>query len=175
MPDSPLSDSFVVRTQQNRERWAAENVFRAGFAYYLPQVRETVRVVHRGVRRREFQVKPLFPGYLFVSAEGGQWHDLLKAFGVLAIVTTSDKYPAIIRGSVLEAIRALGGSDGNIVLPKANKLVPGDTARITYGSYAGYTGLVQGTSVSDRQQILLDYMGRKVPFLVREAHLERVA
>ncbi len=176
MPTATLTDSFVVRTQQNRERYAAENVFRAGFAYYLPQIRETVRIVSRGVRRREFQVKPLFPSYLFVSAENGQWHDLLQTFGVLGIVTTSDKFPAIITATALARVKAMEGEDGSIVLPKdSGRLRNGQTARITGGSYAGYQGIVQGDSPNDRIQILLDYMGRKVPFLVRESNLELVA
>lgn len=169
-------DSFVIRTQQHRERWAAENIFRAGYSYYLPQVVETVRVVRRGVRRREYQVKPLFPSYIFVSADRA-WHSALVAFGVVGIVPGTAGAPAIIRAPALRAIQAME-QDGIVHLPKLSLDVPrikiNAPARITSGAYAGFAGIVEGISANDRVQVLLDYMGRKVPFIVREANLEQV-
>lgn len=170
-----LPDCFVARTEHLRERWAAENVARAGYRYYLPQVHETVRIVSRGRRRREFHVKPLFPSYLFVSAESGQWHEMLKAFGIVGVIPGSGGYPAIIRAADLARIQGLE-EDGIVHLPDIRKgFQPNETVRITSGAYSGYTGLVQGTSPNERIQLLLDYMGRKVPFLVPEGRLELVA
>lgn len=173
MPQSELSDCFVARTQPYRERWAAENCLRAGYSFYLPETIETVRIVKRGRQRREFRTKPLFPCYLFVSAVSGQWHSLLRTFGIVALVPGSGGNPAIMRASELARIKAFEGADGMIALPRKG-LRHGDTARITSGAYAGYTGLVQGLSPNERIQMLLDYMGRKVPFLVRECDLELV-
>lgn len=176
MPDGITTDWFVVRTQPRRERWAAQNVVRAGFTYYLPEVMETVRTVQGGRRRREFQVKPLFPSYLFAQHAYGQWHELLRTFGVVAIVQGSGGYPSLMRDADLAKVRAWAGSDGVIQLPKsATGFQPNQRVNITSGAYAGFTGLVQGNSGTERVNVLLDYMGRKVPFLVREANLEEAA
>lgn len=171
MPELCLSDSYVVRTQHKRERWAAENIARAGYAYYLPQIMETIRVVTGGRRRREFRAAPLFPSYIFVQADG-RWHGLLNTFGVVGVVPGSGGEPALIRSSALSAIRGLE-VNGVVQLPVLQTgFQPNQRARIMRGSYAGYTGIVQGNSGSERVSVLLDYMGRKVPFLVREADLE---
>jgi transcription antitermination factor NusG len=175
LPEITLTDSFVLRTQQHRERWAAENIFRQGRRFYLPTIVETVRTVKRGNRQREFVTKPLFPGYLFVDASSGQWHELLTAFGVTGIVAGASDRPAIIHAVRLREIHAMEGQDGNVRLVSASLLRAGQTARITSGSYTGFLGVVQGMSANDRVQILLDYMGRKVPFLVRYDNLELVA
>jgi transcription antitermination factor NusG len=165
---------MVARTQAHRERWAAENVTRLGAEYYLPQTLETERFVQAGKRRREFRVRPLFPTYLFVRPAHGQWHAILSAFGIVGMVPGSGGYPAFIRDISLSTIRLLE-ENGLVVLPKEGGLRPGSPARITRGAYAGFAGLVQGISANDRIHILLDYMGRKVPFLVRPADLEAVA
>lgn len=169
-----LSDSYVVRTQANRERWAAENCFRAGYSFYLPEITETVRILKRGKRAREFRNKPLFPGYLFVTVpEDRNYYALTRAFGVLGMVLTTGGGPAIMRANELRRIKAFEGNDGKVHLPKKG-FRHGDTARIVAGAYAGFNGLVQGLSANERIQMLLDYMGRKVPFLVREEDLELV-
>jgi transcription antitermination factor NusG len=172
VPDTELSDCYIARTQPYRERWAAENCLREGHGFYLPEVTETVRILRRGKRVREFRNKPLFPGYLFVSAESGRWHGLMRTFGVIGLILTTGGHPAIIRVRELQRIKAFEGEDGRVHLPKG--LRHGDTALITAGAYAGFNGLVQGLAANERIQVLLDYMGRKVPFLVRESDLELV-
>jgi transcription antitermination factor NusG len=170
-----MADSFVIRTQQRRERWAAENVVRKGYTYYLPTILETIRVTSGGVRRKEFQVRPLFPAYLFVQADNGQWHELLHTFGVVGVVPGAGGAPAIIRASALARIRALE-QDGMVVLPKELAgFQPNQSVRVMRGAYGGFKGLVQGQASNLRTQILIDYMGRKVPFLVRDADLELAA
>jgi transcription antitermination factor NusG len=163
---------FLVRTQSRRERWAAENVARAGATYYLPEVMETVRIVKRGVRSREFRTRPLFPCYLFVQTPNQQWHFLLRTFGVIAMVLGSNGGPGWIYDSELMALRARE-ENGVVKLPPASsKFSVKQPVRVMQGAYAGFVGLVQGNSATERVQILLDYMGRKVPFLVNEGALE---
>jgi transcription antitermination factor NusG len=174
VPDTELSDCYIARTQAYRERWAAENCLREGHGFYLPEVTETVRILRRGKRTREFRNKPLFPGYLFVSVETGRWHTLMRTFGVIGLVLSAGGNPAIIKAHELRRIKAFEGGDGKVHLPKKG-FRHGDTARITAGAYAGFNGLVQGLSPGERIAMLLDYMGRKVPFLVRESDLELVS
>lgn len=176
MPAEIAEGWLLARTQTRREKWAAENVHRLSAEFYLPQTLETERFVQGGVRRREFRVRPLFPTYLFVRPAHGQWHALLDAFGVIGLVPGSGGNPASIRDSSLAIIRSME-ANGLVQLPKGviEGFQPGSTARITRGAYTGFTGIVQGMSPNDRIQILLDYMGRKVPFLLSASSLEAVA
>lgn len=171
MPNT--EDWLVARTQSRRELWAAENVFRLGAEFYLPKTLEAERFLQGGVRRREFRVRPLFPTYLFVRPAYGQWHALLNAFGVVGLVLGAGGNPSKIRDSILATVRAFEGSDGVVELPSA--LAANQKARITRGAYTGFCGIVQNTPVSERVQILLDFMGGKVKFLVPLSHLEAVA
>jgi transcription antitermination factor NusG len=168
--DAATENWFVVRTQPHRERWAAENVARSGALYYLPEILETVRIVVRGVRKREFRRRPLFPCYLFVKTEG-QWHFLLTAFGVAGIVTGSNGSPGTIPGRIITTLRERE-KDGIVQLPYRARFKAGDPVRITKGSCSGYVGVYQGTSATDRVRVLLDFLGRKTSTIVAESVLE---
>ncbi len=164
---------FVVQTQPSRERWAAENVARAGAIYYLPEVAEVFRVVIGGLRQRVFRTKPLFPRYLFVQTPHNQWHFLLHTFGVSGVVMGANNTPGTISNKVLSSLKNLE-RDGLVLLPKPSKFVPNQSVRVAKGIYSGYVGLVQGNSSEECVQVLFDYMGRKVSFLVNETMLEAV-
>lgn len=171
-----LSDNWLVaRTIAKRERWAAENVAKLQAEFYLPQIMETERFVHNGVRRREFRLRPLFPAYLFIRPAHGQWHALLNAFGIVALVPGAGGNPATIKNSTLATIRALENNGMIELPPEAAPFAIGTSARITHGAYTGFTGLVQGIQAKDRIQLLLDFMGGKVKFLVPISDLESAA
>jgi transcription antitermination factor NusG len=166
-------DWLAARTQSRRESWAAENVARLGAEFYFPKTMEAERFLQGGVRRREFRVRPLFPTYLFVRPADGQWHALLNAFGVVGLVLGAGGYPATIRDSAISAIRLREGSDGIVTLPKEIDLHSKVT--ITRGAYTGFTGIVSSTPAKERCQVLLDFMGGKVKFLVPLSSLEAAA
>lgn len=170
MPDAPSDSWLVVRTQTNRERYAADNIVRAGATPYLPEIIETVRKVVRGVRKREFRRRPLFPGYLFVQYLG-QWHFLKTTYGVIGLIPGTDGAPATIPGFTIARIRAREGVNGAVDLPPA-RFTPNQRIRVSSGIFSGYygayVGLTREASAAERVKVLLDYMGRKVNFLLEE-------
>jgi transcription antitermination factor NusG len=166
-------DWLAARTQSRRESWAAENVARLGAEFYFPKTMEAERFLQGGVRHREFRVRPLFPTYLFVRPRDGQWHALLNAFGVVGLVLGAGGYPATIRESVIASIRRFEGADGIVTLPKEIDL--NSKVTITRGAYTGFTGIVSSTPAKERCQVLLDFMGGKVKFLVPLSSLEAAA
>lgn len=167
-------DWLAARTQSRRESWAAENVARLGAEFYFPKTLEAERFLQGGVRRREFRVRPLFPTYLFVRPAYGQWHALLNAFGVVGLVLGAGGHPATIRESTIVAIRRLEGTDGIVTLPKEG-IHLNQPVRITKGAYTGFNGIVSSTPAKERCQVLLDFMGGKVKFLVPLSSLEAAA
>lgn len=161
---------FVCRTQPYRELWAAENVARQNGIYYLPKILESVRIVVRGVRKKEFRTRPLFPCYLFVKAQEGQWRFLLNTFGISAVVMHAEQ-PGLLPGHVVDRLKARE-KDGLVVLPAANKFDSEQPVRLIKGAFSGHVGIVQGNSASERVRVLLDLLGRKTSFLVAESSLE---
>jgi len=162
---------FVTRTQSNRERWAAENVARQGHAYYLPQTLETSYAELAGRRAKIAKCRPLFPSYLFVKVESGQWGFLTGTFGIAAVVLGTANKPATIHDSIIDGLRARE-VDGMVKLPSRNSFKDGDTVRPTDGVFKGRIGIVEGMPEASRRKVLFDFLGRKTSILIAEAALE---
>jgi transcription antitermination factor NusG len=175
LPESEIDAAhhswFVVRTQPCRERWAAENCHRQGAETYLPQIEESTRVVTAGRMLTTLRPKPLFPGYLFVRTLGYQWRFLLGTFGVIDLIANANG-PSRLRHSVIEDLRQRERG-GFVQLPKVvTRFSPTDKVRPNEGAFEGITGLVEGYVSAKRVQVLLDFLGRKVPVLFAEEQLD---
>ena len=155
----------VARTKAQRERWAAENVARQGGTYYLPRLKPGKLAAH----------KPppcLFPSYLFVQTNDGQWRYLLGTYGVSGLVMTGNT-PALLPDSEIDRIRRREDNEGLIRLPSApNKFQPGAAVRVTDGAFSGFRGIYHEDGAQDRVAILLDYLGAKRKVLIGEDYLE---
>jgi len=162
----------VARTKAQREHWAAENVARQGFEFYLPLTAST-----RPRRLSKASPKPecLFPRYLFVWTLG-PWRSLLSTFGVTGLVMQGER-PAILPEKAVEQLLGRTGPDGTVQLPKASleRFAPGDEVRVNAGTFSGMRGVYQHHDQGDRARILLDFLGRKTRVLVGEDHLEPIS
>lgn len=157
---------FVARTKPNREKWAAENILRQGRTPYLPMIGS---ISIRGGRTIAV-AKPLFSSYVFVEDSNGQWKYLLGTFGLIGVVLVGEK-PALISSVEIEKLRKRENEAGLVVLPKARFRV-GASLRVTGGSMVNKCGIYEGQSDKDRQQVLIDYMGRKTRFFIPDDELE---
>lgn len=160
---------IVARTQPKREAWAAENVAKQGYEYYLPRV---ARAPSRKERKRtgELSSEPLFPRYLFVRT-AGQWRWLTGTFGISSVVVIGTS-PAVINDAVIARLRSIEDPDGLVCLPERVKLRPGQAVDLTGGILAGQKGIYQGDAPHDRVKVLLDYLGRKTTVLVPSGDVE---
>ena len=156
----------VAVTKSQRERWAAENVQRQGFDYYLPQT------LSEPQPQRAQKPECLFPRYLFVRTNG-RWRCLLGTFGVIGLVMQGEA-PATMTEETLERLKAREDANGFIRLPSdpQQKFRAGDAVRISSGSFSGCKGIYQRTDSKERARILLDYLGRRTPILIGEELLE---
>ena len=159
----------VAKTKSSRERWAAENVARQGFEYYLPVMAKETKPTPRSPLKSQC----LFPGYLFVLTEG-RWRFLLGTFGVLGVIMQGSSSPAAMPSAEIERLRAREDVNGLIKLPelKQSRFNHGDSVRINGGTFSGFTGIFQQDDAHARVRVLLDFLGRKTPVLVGEEFLE---
>ena len=164
---------IVARIHHQREKWACENIMRQGAIPYLPMFAE--RKV-TGRKRKIITLRPryLFPGYGFIKTDG-RWRFLMSTFGVMDIVLSGSS-PAVLPDAEIERLKAREDADGFVVLPKPTKdgerFERGVEVRVSGGLYSGYKGIYQGCSSQERQEVLLDYLGRKTRFLIEDEHLE---
>jgi transcriptional antiterminator RfaH len=163
----PMSMSrwVVVRTKSRRERWAAENVQRQGCDFYLPQYE--VPPSSNG-RIKVARAEVLFPCYLFVRINQ-QWKFLLSTFGVTAVILQHDG-PAVIPQQEIDNLMRRHDLNGLIHLP--DKFQLNQEVRVRGGPFKGHTGLWQGQTSSERQKVLIDFLGGKITGLFDKKLLE---
>jgi len=163
---------IVVQTQPSRELWAAENIMRLGAELYFPKISEVTRA-KRGSSQLLERIRPLFPRYLFVNIID-QWRFLLGTWGVSGIIMGTNG-PATLPTATINQLRAREDQNGLVTLPQLSHgpiFVPGQSLRVMGGVFSGYVGIHQGSTAQQRQRMLLDYMGRKVPVLIADELLE---
>jgi transcriptional antiterminator RfaH len=148
----------VVRSQAQRERFAAEQVGLRGFETFLPIV-QTKRAT-----------APLFNGYFFVRIVE-QWRSINYCFGVLCLVRVGD-CPSRMPDHEIDSLKAMIDGHGYIKLPEGRgapakrKIAIGARVRVTAGPFGGVSGLYAGQSTRDRERILLNLLGSQRPVLI---------
>jgi transcriptional antiterminator RfaH len=145
----------IVQTHSQRERLAAEQLAQRGFHVYLPKIRITTKLGGRRVH----SLVPLFPSYLFLRIDR-VWYPVLSTVGVLRVLRNADREPARLDDEIINEIRGREVR-GIIKLPKPVRI--GDRVRIVRGSFRDHVGVYEGMSGKERERVLLDLLGRKVP------------
>lgn len=151
----------VARTKPNRESWAAENIRRQGFDYYLPKFSDRKFSIRE--KRYTETVRALFPSYIFVWIEG-PWRWLTGTFGVSSVVLVNG-YPAVLPNKIVDTLRSSESRTGLILLPDAApppRFRLGQPVRVKEGAFSGRTGLFDGDA-AERVRVLLSIMGRMTP------------
>jgi transcriptional antiterminator RfaH len=142
----------VARLAPHQERLALNHLARAGFATYLPRLREWRRSHGRKIETRP----PLFPGYAFFVVES-QWHAARWSIGVLGLIMDGLR-PARVADGVISEIRARE-RNGLVELPRREGLKVGDQVRVLVGPLQGQLGLYQGQRPHERVLVLLALLG----------------
>jgi transcriptional antiterminator RfaH len=146
----------IAQCQSQREAIAADHLERRGFKCYLPRIKITVHHANHAVRR----TVPLFPGYLFIRITPTHWYQILSTVGVIRLLRNGDAEPSRIEDKIVEKIQARE-IRGIVKLPK--RLQPGDKVRILRGTFRDFIGIYDGMSGKERERVLLELLGRKVP------------
>jgi transcriptional antiterminator RfaH len=153
----------VAQSQPNREQWACENIARLGHQTYFPRISKITLV--RG--QRIAGSSPLFPRYLFVGSPGGQWRFLLGTWGVAGVVLVGSG-PAFVSDQIIADLRNRE-QDGLVILPQFR---PGQELRVKDGPFKNERAIYQGSSPKEREEVLLNFLGRKTKVLIARELLE---
>lgn len=152
----------VVMTRPNCEAMAAENLVQQGYGCYFPKF----KAVGRG---NIILKRPLFPRYVFASIDKF-WYSIRGTRGVSHLLM-SDKGPAIIPASTIEAIRSKEDGDGFIVLgnkESPERFTKGDPVKATEGPFTGLDLIYDGMSGHDRVKVLAALLGQQVKVIIEE-------
>jgi transcriptional antiterminator RfaH len=151
----PPSAWIVVNTQPHREQIALENLARQAFNTYCPMMRTRVR----HARRTQEVLRPLFPGYLFVSvnADLQRWRPILSTYGVRTLVCCGNR-PSFLDNGFVEGLQARA-IDGAIVRPES-PYEPGQRVKMAGGAFDGLIATILEMDEKDRLVVLMDLLNR---------------
>jgi len=162
---------YAVYTYARMEKWARSNLWERGYEVYLPQYRKQLR----HARKVDWISAPLFPRYLFVTAdlELGERRGVVTAPGVVSMVAFGER-PATLPQAAIDEIKAREDENGNVQLCDPRSLSVGDQVRLHDGALRDHVGLFEFKTDDERVVILLDLLGRQVRVRVSPGSISRV-
>lgn len=167
---------IVAASRPGQLQRAVENVRRQSFKPYPP-----VFYDYRCKRRL-----PLFGRYFFVElgSDRQRWNAIHSTRGILYVISNNGEL-SFVPASEIAKLRAMENDNGVIELPRSamfdhhgrkpepveeKHFAPGQSVRITQGTFAGEIGLYEGMTIKQCEAVLLGWMGRAlVPLAALEA------
>ncbi len=161
---------YALRSKPNKEEAAWQQACARGFETFYPRLRIWT------VNPRARQIKPYFPGYLFVKADLGAvgasvFQHLPHASGLVCFGGEPASVPEAL-------IRAIDGRIGQIAAAGGevfDGLKSGDRISIYDGPFGGYEAVFDTRLAGgERVRVLLELLsGRRIPVELNAAQIER--
>lgn len=147
---------YLIQFKPNCHHLAQRNLSRQGFKTFLPMQCESRRKTSRFVP----ELKPLFPGYMFVSANKNvaPWRAINSTFGVSRLVNFGGN-PKPLPTKLISVLKLRCDASGVLLPPKT--LNEGDSIRMLTGPFANFIARVETIEPKQRVWVLMDFMGQK--------------
>ncbi|MDC0954963.1 transcriptional activator RfaH [Alphaproteobacteria bacterium] len=157
---------YVAQCKPNATHIAVRNLNNQGFASFLP-LQEGTKRKGKGFQR---QIRPLFPGYLFVQldASEGPWRKINSTRGIARLVRFGAEL-CVVPGAIIAGLKARCNEMG--IIQDAGALSVGDRAQVTHGPFSGFLATIINVEASARIYILLDIMGQSTTVSIDAAAL----
>ena len=162
-----MNQWYLIQFKPNSHRLAERNLNRQGFDTFLPMQKFTRRKASRFVS----DLKPVFPGYMFVSvnSELAPWRTINSTIGVSKLVSFEGK-PKPLPLRLISGLM-LGCDASGILLPPKS-LNEGDSVEMLSGPFANFIATVDTIDPEQRIWVLLDFMGQKTRMQVSADQLQ---
>ena len=162
-----MNDWYLIQFKTNSHYLAERNLKRQGFETFLPMQRITSRKSSRFVS----DLKPLFPGYMFVKAntELAPWRKINSTIGVSRLVTFQGRpksLPILLVPGLMQRCDA-----SSVLLPPKN-IRQGDIVEILTGPLSNFIATVDTIDPTQRIWILINFMGQKTRMQVTSDKLQ---
>jgi transcriptional antiterminator RfaH len=148
----------VAQVETQRKHIARLLLMRQEYETYDPRIQV-----------RGGKIVSLFPSYFFVRVID-RWYPILGTIGIIRLLMSGEQ-PAFLADIQLTNIRKRE-KDGFVILPKKPRFRVGDSVRIVAGNFQGKIAVYDGMSGRDRDRVLLDLLGRKVPVDLARGQVE---
>ena len=151
-----MNQWYLIQFKPNSHRMAERNLHRQGFETFLPMQKITRRKASRFVNN----LKPLFPGYMFVSvnSELAPWRSINSTIGVSRLVSFEGK-PKPLPLQLISGLMLRCDASGTLLPPKS--LSAGDSVEMLTGPFTNFIATVDAIDPEQRIWVLMDFMGQK--------------
>lgn len=158
---------YLLQFKPNSHRLAQRNLHRQNFETFLPMQQITRRKASRFVS----ELKPLFPGYMFVSVnkELAPWRTINSTLGVSSLVGFEGK-PKPLSLLLISGLMLRCDALGTLLPPK--NLGERDRVEILTGPFANYIATVEIIEPKQRIWVLFDFMRQKTRMKVSVNQLQ---
>ena len=158
---------YFIQFKPNSYRLAERNLHRQGFETFLPMQKITRRKASRFVS----DLKPLFPGYMFVrvNSDLAPWRTINSTIGVSKLVSFEGK-PKPLPLQLISGLMLRCDASGTLLPPKS--LYEGDSVEMLTGPFANFIATVDIIDPEQRIWVLLDFMGQKTRMQVTADKLQ---
>jgi transcriptional antiterminator RfaH len=157
---------FLAQFKPNSHNIAERNLTRQGFRTFLPFQEETKRARGKFIT----QIRPLFPGYLFVALDmlSGGWRSVNSTYGITRLVSLG-KEPTPVPLDLVSQLMLRCDREGKLLPPKLLK--PGDEVMLTKGPFTDFAARIESIAPDQRVYVLLELMGAQTRVAVKAEHL----
>ena len=147
---------------------AARNLARQGCDVFLPLMEQT----RRAAQQFRTELRPLFPGYLFVSLreQAPSWRTLNSTHGVSRGVSLDGTYRPVPEALISQL---QDQCDEAGVFRAQDTFRLGDVVQIQTGPFASFLAEVEDMAPDQRIWVLIDLMGQKSRVAVDHQDLRR--
>ncbi len=158
---------LVANTKPHKENLACVNLVRQGFEVFFPKIYKANFVLNKKTPK----LKPLFPGYIFVSVKPEvNWTKIHNTFGIKQVLKFGEK-PCILSEEILQRIKKNCNSQ-DIFNKRIENLKDGDKIKVNKGKLGFIDAIFKEFIDKKRSLILLDFLSNKVNAIVETNSVE---
>jgi len=145
---------YLVQCKPNAAQIAVRNLENQSFGTFLP----LQEITKRKGRIFERQIRPLFPGYLFVQIDPnlGPWRQVNSTRGVNRLVRLGAE-PSVVPNEIVKALMA-----------RCNQ------AQVTQGPLSGFIATISNIEPNNRINILIEIMGQTTKVAINADALQPI-
>ncbi len=165
---------YLVQCKPNAAQIAVRNLENQSFVTFLPRQ----EITKRKGKIFQRQIRPLFPGYLFVQIAPNlvPWRQINSTRGVNRLVHFGAE-PSVVPNEIVEALVAR--CDQQSILrqtseTQSSQLHTGNQAKVTQGPFSGFIATISDIEPNNRINILIEIMGQTTKVAINADALQPI-
>ena len=157
---------MIVQTKSNCENKACLNLKRQGYEVFFPKLKKKISRFNKLIDI----IKPLFPGYIFVSINSNQnWSKIKSTYGVFKILKFGENLH-FLPSDVVDSVRSRCDVNGFAIDYK--KYEKGEKVKFFKNNKISLDAVFEEQIDQKRSFVFINFLNQKVRASVETKHLE---